>query len=281
MAAQQYSQDPIDNLVPTYGNDLLPSYSENLASYSEAGAASAPMSNEDMLRMAVPGEPGEDYPIYAEIPETGFDCEGRVDGGYYADPEAECQAFHVCSAGGQGAFSKYSFLCPNGTLFNQENFVCEYWFSVDCSKAESLYGLNDAIGLSDGGSGALDSSASSSNGGYAAPGDDYAVAASASVEDGYAAPIPVYGGERRGRKEGKGNGRETRKGKRRKPFGGKVERKSLSNNVGRKGKAEGGLSVPSQRQTVRKTNEGGRRRVKEESQERRTQQSVQGGGRGA
>merc|ERR1711976_301176 len=38
--------------------------------------------------------PSEDVPIYAEVPETAFACDGQVDGGYYADPEAECQAFH-------------------------------------------------------------------------------------------------------------------------------------------------------------------------------------------
>ena len=39
--------------------------------------------------------------------------------GYYADPEAECQVFHICSDDGQGGMTKYSFLCPNGTIFNQ------------------------------------------------------------------------------------------------------------------------------------------------------------------
>ena len=98
-----------------------------------------------MLRMAVPGNPGEDYPIYAEVPDTSFTCEGRVEGGYYADTEAQCQPFHVCSADRDGGLARNSFLCPNGTLFNQENFVCEYWFNVDCSLAEGLYSLNDEI----------------------------------------------------------------------------------------------------------------------------------------
>ena len=39
----------------------------------------------------------------------------------------------------------YSFLCPNGTLFDQRYFVCDYWFNVDCSQAESLYYLNEVI----------------------------------------------------------------------------------------------------------------------------------------
>ena len=37
--------------------------------------------NLKMLRGSVPGIPGEDYPIYATVPVTGFDCQGRVFGG--------------------------------------------------------------------------------------------------------------------------------------------------------------------------------------------------------
>merc|ERR1719477_457588 len=136
-----------------------------------------------MLRMAVPGNPGEDYPIYAEVPDTSFTCEGRVEGGYYADTEAECQPFHVCSADRDGGLAKNSFLCPNGTLFNQENFVCEYWFNVDCSQAESFYGLNDNIGTVEQGEG-LDGAASSPSGGYASPPSS----SGASPSGGYASP---------------------------------------------------------------------------------------------
>ncbi len=67
--------------------------------------------------------------------ETG----AQVEGGYYSDPEAECQAFHVCTADGLGGLAKYSFLCPNGTLFSQEYFICDWWFNFDCSTAEDLY----------------------------------------------------------------------------------------------------------------------------------------------
>merc|ERR1719341_809924 len=96
-----------------------------------------------MLASNIPGVPGEDYPIYAEVPESGFACDGQVDGGYYADPEAECQAFHICTADGAGGLAKYSFLCPNGTLLNQNYFICDWWFNFDCSTAEDLYSLND------------------------------------------------------------------------------------------------------------------------------------------
>ena len=65
--------------------------------------------------------------------------------GYYADPDTECQAFHVCTADGQGGLSKNSFLCPNGTIFNQNYFICDWWFNFECSEAEGLYSLNDKI----------------------------------------------------------------------------------------------------------------------------------------
>merc|ERR1719336_1049217 len=120
--------------VPVYAaSDAVPTYE---AAGDDALAA---------LGNSIPGVPGEDYPIYAEVPETAFSCEGQVDGGYYADPEAECQAFHICTADGAGGLAQYSFLCPNGTLFNQNYFICDWWFNFDCSTAEDLYSLNDEI----------------------------------------------------------------------------------------------------------------------------------------
>ena len=97
------------------------------------------------LEDTIPGTSGADYPIYAVPPETSFTCDGQVDGGYYGDPEAECQAFHICSNDGNSGLSKFSFLCPNGTLFQQQYFVCDWWFNVDCSTTEDFYGLNDEI----------------------------------------------------------------------------------------------------------------------------------------
>ena len=43
------------------------------------------------LSETIPGIAGEDYPIYAEVPDTGFTCDGQVEGGKYADPGSECQ----------------------------------------------------------------------------------------------------------------------------------------------------------------------------------------------
>jgi len=147
--------------VPVYGaSDAVPTYE---------AAGDDPLA---ALGNSIPGVPGEDYPIYAEVPESGFACDGQVDGGYYADPEAECQAFHICTADGAGGLAKYSFLCPNGTLFNQNYFICDWWFNFDCSTAEDLYSLNDEIAAE---REALAGAASDALGAYEAPAD-YAAA---------------------------------------------------------------------------------------------------------
>ena len=147
----------IEETLAGYGDDGLEAQASALdESLADAQGGGDPL---DMLMKAVPGIPGEDYPIYAEAPETSFTCEGQVNGGeyyykkttkmnielkflkttgYYADPEAECQAFHICTADAEGGLAKYSFLCPNGTIFNQEYFICDWWFNVDCSEAAAL-----------------------------------------------------------------------------------------------------------------------------------------------
>jgi len=109
----------------------------------------------DWLRDSLPGEPGVDYPILADVQETSFSCSGLIFGGYYADPEQECQAYHVCLRDpiDQETLYPVSFLCPNGTIFNQEIFVCDWWFNVDCGAAASLYGAVEGAFGSDAGAG--------------------------------------------------------------------------------------------------------------------------------
>ncbi|XP_068620610.1 GATA zinc finger domain-containing protein 7-like [Battus philenor] len=92
------------------------------------------------IRLAVPGEPGNDYPTLATIPRTRFSCAGR-EPGYYADVDTNCQVFRVCTVGATYGFT--SFLCPNGTLFNQAVFVCDWWMNVNCKKSDELLIKND------------------------------------------------------------------------------------------------------------------------------------------
>lgn len=46
--------------------------------------------------------------------------------------------FHVCKDNGE----KASFLCPNGTVFNQQFFVCDWWYNFRCSDTPSFYNMN-------------------------------------------------------------------------------------------------------------------------------------------
>ena len=53
------------------------------------------------------------------------------------------QVFHICQNGGR----QNSFLCPNGTLFNQQLFICDWWHNVQCDGAmvTRQYELNKMI----------------------------------------------------------------------------------------------------------------------------------------
>ncbi|XP_014209897.1 uncharacterized protein LOC106640384 [Copidosoma floridanum] len=79
------------------------------------------------------GQPGVDYPILTSIPATSFKCQDQKSG-YYADQETHCQVFHVCNNG-----KKISFLCPNGTIFQQSQLICDWWFKVDCDNSRDYY----------------------------------------------------------------------------------------------------------------------------------------------
>ena len=57
-----------------------------------------------------------------------------------------------------------SFLCPNGTLFNQKYFVCDWWYNVDCAASESFFQLNEEIGKTDAASGGAGGFSGSSGG---------------------------------------------------------------------------------------------------------------------
>ncbi|PNF31851.1 hypothetical protein B7P43_G08912 [Cryptotermes secundus] len=87
----------------------------------------------------VPGRPGVDYPIFHSVPETSFHC-GNVPAvpGIYANVETGCQAYHICHDGREG-HQGASFLCANGTLFNQHEFTCDWWYNVNCAEAPALY----------------------------------------------------------------------------------------------------------------------------------------------
>lgn len=78
---------------------------------------------------------------YQEIPKTSFSCAAQESAGIFADQETGCQVFHYCQPGGRVD----SFFCPNLTLFNQQYFVCDWEYNVDCSLASKYFPLNNQL----------------------------------------------------------------------------------------------------------------------------------------
>lgn len=96
-----------------------------------------PQDKQDLNK--IPGVPGVDYPVYHVVPHTQFSCHNvPAVPGMYANVETGCQAYHVCHDGREG-HQGASFLCTNGTIFNQKEFACDWWYNVKCEEAISLY----------------------------------------------------------------------------------------------------------------------------------------------
>ncbi|XP_059062592.1 U-scoloptoxin(01)-Cw1a-like [Achroia grisella] len=88
--------------------------------------------------------PGDDYPVFTEVPKgLSFTCNDKIPG-YYADTETMCQVWHWCvpSIGGN---VMYSFVCAPGTVFNQRLRVCDWFYKVDCQNSPGYYGINEDL----------------------------------------------------------------------------------------------------------------------------------------
>lgn len=55
--------------------------------------------------------------------------------------ESRCQAFRICAHTARSA-QGFGFLCPNGTVFSQQKFVCDWYRNVDCDVSERFYDMN-------------------------------------------------------------------------------------------------------------------------------------------
>jgi len=95
----------------------------------------------EFIMNPIPGQAGVDFPVLASVPDTGFDCGIQEYPGIYGDIDADCQVFHMCQPNG----NYDSFLCPNGTIFNQQYFICDWWYNVDCAASVNFYALNEFI----------------------------------------------------------------------------------------------------------------------------------------
>lgn len=73
------------------------------------------------------------------MPHTSFSCKDKVNGGYYADIEANCQMYHVCSRDRFGYMRSTRFLCGNGTVFDQRHLVCQDYKGIRCKESEKYF----------------------------------------------------------------------------------------------------------------------------------------------
>lgn len=49
--------------------------------------------------------------------------------------------WHVCEADGR----QHSFLCPNGTIFNQHLLTCDWWFNVNCGSTHHRFSKTSEV----------------------------------------------------------------------------------------------------------------------------------------
>lgn len=80
---------------------------------------------------------------------SSFTCYGRMIG-YYADPDHECKVYHFCLLGdynGDAVYQRISYLCLNGTLFDQQALDCvdPTKMSAPCKDSATHYETSNAV----------------------------------------------------------------------------------------------------------------------------------------
>ncbi|XP_068227744.1 uncharacterized protein [Palaemon carinicauda] len=93
--------------------------------------------------------PSKSTNIRENIRDT-FSCSG-LSYGYYADVSNDCQVFHICypfpQFDGSTSMHKWSFICPEQTIFNQETLTCTRpEDAVPCKEVSSYFFVNDSFG---------------------------------------------------------------------------------------------------------------------------------------
>jgi hypothetical protein len=124
----------------SYKSFALPAAVAGLAAL--ALVMSAPQSPANALAYSFPA----DAETLLKSPlKTGFKCDGQAYG-YYADVENACQVFHIClpiedDAGAVIETAHWSFICGNGTIFDQATLTCNHEADAfPCEEAPTLYG---------------------------------------------------------------------------------------------------------------------------------------------
>ncbi|KAM0730982.1 U-scoloptoxin(01)-Er1a [Formica fusca] len=139
----EITEDLSDDILPKDEPYTLPISTEASISqeYVAPNEITRPGPKTSLKYGATRGKPHIDYPAYAIIPETDFNCKDQRYKGFFGDPATRCQVWHYCDLNG----GKSSFLCPNGTIFSQVALTCDWWFNVKCETTTQLYVLNERL----------------------------------------------------------------------------------------------------------------------------------------
>merc|ERR1712228_971064 len=78
---------------------------------------------------------------------TSFSCYNKPYG-YYADEQNSCRVFHVCNpslfSDGEVQNNQYSFMCAEGTVFDQNEMTCKAEYdATPCQDSSKFYFRNE------------------------------------------------------------------------------------------------------------------------------------------
>ncbi|XP_055338103.1 interleukin enhancer-binding factor 3-like isoform X2 [Paramacrobiotus metropolitanus] len=110
------------------GNSIIAAQNPNVYAALDQLRGSEALTASEATAVIANSIPGTSYPTLAHIPQTSFSCSNVRQFGFYADPETRCQVFRRCEANNY----MFSYICPNGTLFNQITLICDWWYNVNC-----------------------------------------------------------------------------------------------------------------------------------------------------
>lgn len=84
--------------------------------------------------------------VRSDLPTTSFTCQDKpYIPGIYADVEANCEVYHVCTPN-----YTYSFACGEGSGFSQKDLTCNYFANFSCPETKSHYASTAGIGIETG-----------------------------------------------------------------------------------------------------------------------------------
>ncbi|KAH8259810.1 hypothetical protein KR026_011260 [Drosophila bipectinata] len=132
---------------PAIKEEPTPPADVEMPEQTESEVESSPAESASLGTLTLPSNATS---IRADITDN-FSCANKSYG-YYADVENDCQIFHVCLpvtyADGRENTFRWSFICPEDTIFSQESFTCmrREDMTIECSDSSRYYELNGNFG---------------------------------------------------------------------------------------------------------------------------------------